>query len=246
MAASSAPQSPNPSSEAPDRLVRTLKRPVPLRQSVYEALTQMIIDGSLTPGQHLVEVELAAMLGVSRQPIREALQQLHSEGWVDLRPGFGAAVHVPDDDEVDQLLSARAAVESESARLAARHRSEDQVNRLRSLYETGVRCLDEGDVDGAVSANAELHAFVAEMSGNKFLIQFGSQIDRRVRWYYTSVARSRGRDSWNEHAELAEAIANRDEERAAAVMREHTEHTRKACRDSAFPTPPGDRLAQVR
>ena len=212
----------------PTKLQRTLKRPVPLRQSVYEALMEMIIDGTLHPGQHLVEVELAGVLGVSRQPVREALQHLHNEGWVDLRPGFGAMVHVPAEDEVDQLLAARAAVESESARLAARHADAERVAKLRDLCRTGLNCFETGDVDGAVRTNAELHGLVTEMSENKFLIQFAAQVDRRVRWYYTPVAEIRGEASWHEHSRLVEAIAAGNEDAAAQVMREHTEHTREA------------------
>lgn len=224
------------------KLGRTLKRPVPLRQSVYEALTDMIIDGSLLPGQHLVEVDLAGMLGVSRQPIREALQHLHNEGWVDLRPGFGAMVHVPAENEVDQLLTVRAAIESESARLAARHSTPETVARLREVCDNGLACLEAGDVDGAVRCNAELHGLVTEMSGNKFLIQFSAQIDRRVRWYYTAVAQARGHASWQEHGEIVEAIADHDEARAAQVMRHHTEYTRKAYLDNTtMPPPPGQR-----
>ena len=212
----------------PTKLQRTLKRPVPLRQSVYEALMEMIIDGTLHPGQHLVEVELAGVLGVSRQPVREALQHLHNEGWVDLRPGFGAMVHVPAEDEVDQLLAARAAVESESARLAARHADKERVAKLRDLCRTGLAFFETGDVDGAVRTNAELHSLVTEMSENKFLIQFAAQVDRRVRWYYTPVAEIRGEASWHEHSRLVEAIAAGNEDEAAQVMREHTEHTREA------------------
>ncbi len=207
---------------------RPLKRPVPLRESVYEALTEMIIDGSLSRGQHLVEDELARMLDVSRQPVREALQRLHNEGWVDLRPGFGATVHVPAENEVDQLLAARAALESESARLAARHTSPEPVAKLRELCTSGEEFLASGDVDEAVRTNAELHRLVSEMSGNKFLIGFAAQVDRRVRWYYTPIAQVRGQDAWDEHARLIEAIANGDEDGAATIMREHTERTRKA------------------
>ena len=207
---------------------RPLKRPLPLRESVYEALTEMIIDGSLQPGQHLVEDELARMLDVSRQPVREALQRLHNEGWVDLRPGFGATVHVPAENEVDQLLAARAALESESARLAARHTSPEPVAKLRELCRSGEEFIAAGDVDEAVRTNAELHRLVSEMSGNKFLIGFSAQVDRRVRWYYTPIAQVRGRQAWKEHASLVKAIADGDEERAAKVMREHTERTRKA------------------
>lgn len=213
---------------AASKMGRTLKRPVPLRQSVYEALTEMIIDGSLEPGQHLVEVELAGMLGVSRQPVREALQHLHNEGWVDLRPGFGAMVHVPAEDEVDQLLAARAVIESESALLAARNSTKEQIDELRELCRKGTAGLDAGDVDLAVRTNAELHSLVTAMSGNKFLIQFAAQVDRRVRWYYTPLAQVRGNTSWHEHSRLVTAIADRDEDQAAEIMRKHTESTRKA------------------
>lgn len=209
-------------------LGRALKRPGPLRESVYEALTEMIIDGTLKPGQHLVEVDLAGMLGVSRQPVREALQYLHNVGWVDLRPGFGAMVHVPSENEVDQLLAARAAIESESARLAARHSTKERVAGLRELCRTGMAYVDAGDFDEAVRMNAELHHSVTAMSGNKFLIQFAAQVDQRVRWYYRPIAQVRGRAAWREHVRLVNAIADGDEDRAAKIMREHTEFTRKA------------------
>jgi DNA-binding GntR family transcriptional regulator len=208
--------------------VRQLKRPTPLRESVYEALTEMIIDGTLERGRHLVEVELAGMLGVSRQPVREALQRLNNEGWVDLRPGFGAMVHVPAEDEVDQLLAARAALESESARLAARHATKEAVARLRELCREGAAHLDAGDIDATVRTNADLHRSITEMSGNKFLVDFAAQVDRRVRWYYTPVAPVRGQASWREHTRLVKAIADGDEDRAAQIMRQHTEQTRKA------------------
>ncbi|MGH3366893.1 MAG: GntR family transcriptional regulator [Nocardioidaceae bacterium] len=212
--------------------VRPLQRPAPLRESVHEALTELIIAGTLQPGQHLVEVDLAEMLGVSRQPVREALQRLHNEGWVDLRPGFGAMVHVPAEDEVDQLLAARAALESESARLAAGRATKEGLTKLRELCKAGASLLDEGDVDGAVRVNGELHGLVSEMSGNKFLAGFVAQVDRRVRWYYKPVAPARGQASWREHVRLVKAIADGDQDRAAQIMREHTERTRKVYHES--------------
>src|ERR1700726_3467419 len=100
-------------------VIRPLQRPVPLRQSVYDALIDLIVGGELPPGQHMVETDLARQLGVSRQPIREALHRMEAEGWVDLRPSQGAFVHVPTDSEVDELLDVRALLEAETARLAA-------------------------------------------------------------------------------------------------------------------------------
>jgi DNA-binding GntR family transcriptional regulator len=209
-------------------VVRPLKRPVPLREAAYEALLELITIGALRPGQHLVENELAERLNVSRQPVREALQRLSNEGWVDLRPAQGAFVHQPTEDEADQLMAVRALLEAEAARLAAGNAAEGSIERLRELWHDGVRAVAADDIDGVVTANAALHAFVMDLAGNDVLAELAGQVSRRVRWYYTPVARQRGRQSWDEHAALIDAIAAKDADRAARVMREHTEHTRRS------------------
>ena len=206
---------------------RRIARPVPLRESVYSAILEMIVSRSLQPGQHLVESELALMLGVSRQPVREALQWLKNDGWVDLRPGLGAFVHTPTVEEADQLLAVRSLLETESARLAATRVSEEGVARLRELCDRGRDALAAEDVTTLVELNAELHREVMKMSGNDVLVELAGQVDRRVRWYYTPIARRRGHQSWIEHRELIAAISARDEQRATEVMRAHTEHTRR-------------------
>lgn len=210
----------------PQEMPARIDRPVPLRERVYQAMQELIISRQLAPGQHLVENELAEMLGVSRQPIREALQLLNSEGWVDLRPGYGAFVHAPTEAEVDQLLVVRAALEAESARLAALHADTEGVTRLRKLCNQGEQAVAADDIDGMVAANAELHRALTEMSGNQILMNFVAQVDRRVRWYYTPVARLRGSQSWQEHSRLIDAIENGEADEAARIMREHTERTR--------------------
>jgi DNA-binding GntR family transcriptional regulator len=70
------------------------------------------------------------------------------------------------------------------------------------------------------------------MSGNRYLADFTAQVDRRVRWYYTPVAQRRGQASWREHAQVIKAIQAGDGDRAAKVMREHTEHTRRSYHES--------------
>lgn len=231
-------------------MARRIDRPVPLRERVYQAMQELIISSQLDPGQHLVENELAEMLGVSRQPIREALQLLDSEGWVDLRPGYGAFVHAPTDNEVDQLLAVRSVLESESARMAAQHADAAGVAQLRAICATGEAALGCDDVDMMVAANAELHHRVTELSGNQVLLDFVTQVDRRVRWYYTPVARQRGRKSWQEHAWLIDAIEAGDADAAYRVMREHTERTRQSYlehrKDNPEPAEPPARLRRRR
>jgi len=211
----------------PQGAVPKLERPGPLRDRVYEALLELITTRALQPGRHLVESELAGHLGVSRQPVREALQRLSTEGWVDLRPAQGAFVHEPTEEEADQLLTVRSLLEAEAARLAAAHAGSAAVAALEELCAEGERAVAADDVDGAVAMNARLHAKIMELAGNKVLAELAAQVDRRVRWYYTPVARQRGRQSWVEHRELIAAIADRDEQRAIEAMRTHTEQTRK-------------------
>ena len=203
-------------------MIRPLQRPVPLRQSVYDALIDLIVGGELPPGQHMVETDLARQLGVSRQPIREALHRMEAEGWVDLRPSQGAFVHVPTDSEVDELLDVRALLEAETARLAAASSSQArpaQLARLREICREGEAAAEADDFGRAVAANNAFHAVLAELA---------DIVGRRVQWYYRMVAPARGHGSWAEHAELIDVIEAGDPERAQALARKHTERTRQA------------------
>ena len=203
-----------------------IQRPVPLREAVYEAILDLITTRALSPGQHLVETELAEQLGVSRQPVRETMQRLSNEGWVDLHPGYGAFVHTPTETEADQLLVVRSLLETESARLAAENATAEQVALLRELVTSGRAAAETGDTEVVVRVNAEFHRTVTAASGNKVLTELAAQVDRRVRWYYTPVARIRGSASWDEHERLVDAIEARDVSTASVLMNEHTERTR--------------------
>ena len=204
---------------------RRVARPAPLRQAVYDTLAEMIASGALKPGQHLVESELAEHLGVSRQPIREALQRLAADGWVELRPAYGAYVHTPTPEEVAQLLGVRAVLEAYSAREAAQHATAESMTRLRELYQAGLAALVADNESVLATANSDLHSFIVQMSGNKVLAELILQVERRVRWYYTPIARPRGKEAWQEHEELIRAIGDGDAAGAEQLMRAHTERT---------------------
>ena len=215
-------------------MIRPLQRPVPLRQSVYDALIDLIVGGELPPGQHMVETDLARQLGVSRQPIREALHRMEAEGWVDLRPSQGAFVHVPTDSEVDELLDVRALLEAETARLAAAGSGSSpqgrpaQLARLREICREGQAAAEASDFGSAVAANNAFHAEIAVMGGNATLAELADIVGRRVQCYYRMVSPARGHGSWTEHAEMIEAIEAGEPDRAQALARKHTERTRQA------------------
>lgn len=210
------------------RLISPVERPVPLRQSVYEALVELVIAGRLMPGQHLVEAELAHQLGVSRQPVREALHRLEAEGWVDLRPNQGAFVHVPTGQEVSELLDVRELLEVQTARLAAHAADAGAVARLRAICDEGETAVEAGDTERFVTLNNTFHDALAEIAGNAVLAELSAIVGRRARWYYRLVAPSRGRESCAEHARMVDAIEAGDAEQAARVARDHVARTRKA------------------
>ncbi|WP_241911160.1 GntR family transcriptional regulator [Streptomyces sp. DH-12] len=209
-----------------------LERPGPLCDRVHEALLGLITTRALRPGRHLVESELAGHLGVFRRPVREALQRLHAEGWADPRPAQGAFVHEPTEEEAGQLLTVRtlpeAEAEAEAARPAAGNAGSEGVQALEAILAEGLEAVRSDAADAAVALNARFHATVREPAGNAVLAGPAAQVDRRVRWYCTPVARQRGERSWTEHREPIAAIAARDEQSAARLMREHTEHTRRS------------------
>jgi DNA-binding GntR family transcriptional regulator len=210
-----------------DGAARRVQRPAPLRQAVYDAIVELIVNATLQQGQHLVENELAEYLGVSRQPVREALQRLQTDGWVDLRPALGAFVHSPTEEEADQLLGVRSVLETYSARLAAERATAEDVNRLWELQQDGLNALAANDIEGLVAANAALHARINALAGNNVLAEHIELVERRWRWYYHLIAQPRGQDAWSEHAELIKAIAAGDPEWASKIMSQHTERTRQ-------------------
>jgi DNA-binding GntR family transcriptional regulator len=210
-------------------------RTPPLRELVYTRLRERIVDGTLAPGEHLVEMELAAQLGVSRGPIREALQHLARDGWVDLRPRHGAYVHLPDVKEIDSFFSVRTLIECEAARLVAeRVRSgevsleQDAPQGLGQLLGEARRTLARQDHDALADANSNFHAQVAELSGNEALRQVWDYISRRIRWYFAPLVKPRAAEAWVEHATIVEALSAGDAELAAERTRLHIDHTRQA------------------
>lgn len=212
--------------------VRPITHAPVLREQVFAALEELIIEGALPPGKPLSESELADQLGVSRNPVREALTLLAHAGFVDLRPRQVAMVHQPTEKEIEDFFQIRGVLEEESARLAARNATPDDVAELEELLEDGRATLSEGDDARTAQANSAFHARVGEIADNSVLDQMLDLMEKRLRWYFARVAQLRGPDSWDEHAQLVEALAGNDIDEAGAVMRAHNERTANLYRQS--------------
>lgn len=179
----------------------------------------------LLPGERLFEVELAEQLGVSRNPVREALTMLAREGWVDFRPRSGTYVHESSPKEIDDFFEMRALLEGYAAELAAiRIRAEDVV-ALRDHWRDGVDAVERQDLDATVAANSAFHARIHEVADNGVLQESLTRMKKRVHWYFATVATQRGMASWDEHLRIIDALERHDRTAAATLMRAHTNAT---------------------
>ncbi|CAN5915575.1 GntR family transcriptional regulator RoxY [soil metagenome] len=217
-----------PTSPTPQPSLAPLAHAPPLRQQVYERLEEMIIDGLLAPGQHLVEADLATRLGVSRNPVREALQALGRAEWIELRPRQGAFVHTPTADEVEEFFHVRSVLESESARLAAVNAEDADITRLQELVTDGRAALEDGDEHLLVQINTTFHRSLATIASNRVLASMLHMMEKRLRWYFRPVATVRGATSWDQRAAITEACIAHDGDRAAQIMHAHTSQTADA------------------
>lgn len=174
-----------------------------------------ILSGDLQPGERLNEVHLAERYGISRSPIREALQALAGEGLVTFVAGRGAFVHELTSDEVTNLGEIREALESQAARLAAERATPEQLARL----------ADSAAVDGVLDTDGstDFHAVLLNVAGNPRLEFLGVSTAARLRIARTQSAADPDRVALAtaEHREILDAIRAGDPDAAGAAMREH-------------------------
>lgn len=209
----------------------SLAPPQLLRERVYEAIEASIVSGALQPGHHLREDDLARQLGVSRNPVREALQRLMHEGLVDHRQSRGIFVHVPTMTEVEEVFVVRALLEGECARLAAQNATAEAIRDLEDLLERGSRAVERKEADRLLELNEEFHGVLLDLAHNSLMSSMMVSLRRRIRWYFAGVVVQRSERSWDQHRAMYEAIKAGDGETAAQLMREHVRHTGSAIRE---------------
>lgn len=193
-----------------------------LSGQVETALEDLIVYGVLTPGERLPEEQLAERLGVSRQPVREALHTLSRVGFVDVIPGRGAYVHVPTAREARDVYHVRALLEADSCMRAAMHASPEDLERLEAIYEAGVKLVRaSGEPREFIDLNSDFHDAIMEIDPNEVSIAFMRDLRRRIAWYLVTIIKDRAPSSWDEHRRILDAIASGEPESARAAMFEH-------------------------
>jgi DNA-binding GntR family transcriptional regulator len=188
-----------------------------------EALEEMIAVGTLSPGQHLDETELAARFEVSRTPIREALIQLASMGVVVIRPRRGAIVADLGPQQLVEMFEVMSELEATCGRLAARRMTVEEQQALRAAHQACKEALDSQGPDDYYYRNEAFHEAIYAGSHNQFLIEQARSLYRRLRPYRRLQLRVRNRlsNSYAEHDGVVQAIISGDGDKAAELLREH-------------------------
>ena len=199
-----------------------------LSRIVSEQIRGRILDGTLKPGERLVEDRLSAELGVSRVPVREALRGLSAEGLVTLLPRRGATVVEVTPQDVAELVEVRALLEGLNARLAAQRHDPEIVALLEETLTHGNEAARTGTAEELARLNAEFHERLAEASRNSVLSDVMRGLRERTSIAFAINGRTRAREDWQEYAGVLAAVIAGDAELAALLATRHVQNAAAA------------------
>jgi DNA-binding GntR family transcriptional regulator len=195
----------------------------PLRDRVLDALRDAIVSAELKPGEPLIELELSAQLGVSRAPLREAIQILSREGLVETMPYRGAIVRNLSRRDIEELYSLRSVLESFAVQRIIERNDAEQAGRLRAVFESMLAAAQAGDLKAVNNIDREFHDTLIELSDHNLLVMTWSSVSMRVRQVMALRNRRNSditRIAYN-HLPIIEAIEKADEAEALRLIREH-------------------------
>jgi DNA-binding GntR family transcriptional regulator len=193
----------------------------PLRDQVVTEIRQAILSGRLKPGERLVEGRLAEELGVSRNPVREAIRALASEGLVEVTARRGAAVATMTEQEARETIELRALLEGQNARLAARRQDKQIIKRIEAALNKGSAAVAAKRFDQLFDLNQLFHRELAAAGQNRVLGELLQKLRERTAMLFSPQDPARQARSWEEHAAILRAIIDGDERAAASLAAEH-------------------------
>jgi DNA-binding GntR family transcriptional regulator len=194
-----------------------------LVEQVQGAILAEIACGQLASGDRIIQEQLAKALGVSRQPVQQALLLLRNQGVLRDAPGRGLVVSPLEPEEVRHMYDMRAVIEGLACRLAAEHGAERAAKLGPALVEAGRKAVASASVAKMVAADMKFHEFIYTLSGNPLIAPAMA-----THWTHTQrvmgevlVKDEAPRDIWDQHEAMLDAIAAGHAARAESLARKH-------------------------
>jgi DNA-binding GntR family transcriptional regulator len=209
--------------------VGKIRTPASLAQRAYETIKESLLQMDLTDlavEDRIDERGLAEQLGVSRTPLREAINRLVLEGFLKVVPRKGIFLVKKSKKEIVEILLVRAALEGLAARLATQYVTDKDIRQMKKI----IAPFDSVDIIGKKSlkfsdANVMFHELVLKLSRCQVLTDLASNLFAHIHWIRTKAAgfQDRFKVAHSGHVAIIEALANRDPELAERRMRQHIE-----------------------
>ena len=194
-----------------------------LREQVKALLLERILSGEYRPGDRLVETRIAAELGTSQAPVREALRDLEILRFVESEPFRGASVREVSQEELIEIYPVRAAIEEVAAREAAT-RLDGDVDALEAELDAMHRAADANDLHLQVEHDVAFHRLIVEACGNAILLETWLSLGIGPRTIVTALRTGLdGHEIAERHRPVLEALRARDPEAAGTALRRHVE-----------------------
>ncbi len=189
------------------------------KQKAYEYLKKQIVRGELLPGAIISEKELISELGISRTPIREAIQRLAEERLLVVMPSRGTIVSYISVDDIRQIYEARKLIEPFLTRQAAKHADEQRMMEFRRIFEEQMEYQPEDN-----DWDCEFHLYLAECSGNQFLRKQIEELmtqSMRIRMLSNEKKSQSFEQAKMEHLAIIDAILDKNPDAAAEAILNH-------------------------
>lgn len=205
---------------------QNFKAPVRIsaKEKVFDQIQRWIVDGTLQPGEKLLEAELSESLGVSRTPIREAFQLLEVKGLVAAYPGKETRVTGVEKDDIFKLYSTLAALHSSAAEAATELIRPEQIEHLIHLNKEFERAVSSDQPYLAMETDEEFHNAIVELTNNPYTASFSDSLQvhiRRFKYVFLQQPIDSTQASVDEHFAIIRAFQNRDAAAAYEAMKQN-------------------------
>ncbi len=194
------------------------------KERAFSQIQRWIIDGTLQPGEKLIDSELADSLSVSRTPIREAFQLLEVQGLVSMHPGKETKVTEIEKDDILKMYSTMAALQALAAENTAKIIVPEQIEQLRLLNLEFAKAIQSGQAYQAMETDEQFHNLIVELTDNPYIATFSASLQihiRRFKYVFLKQPITATQASVDEHALIIEAFEKRDSEHAQAIMKQN-------------------------
>ena len=196
---------------------------LPLRDVVFRTLRRQILMGELKPGERLMEVKLTKKLGVSRTPVREAIHMLEIEALAKVIPRRGASVSDITEEDLQDVLEVRCALEELAVELACARRSEEDIFNIKKAARAFVEATKTGSISEMAEKDVAFHNLIFSATGNKRLIQLVGNLSERMYRYRIEYLKNKGvyEGLIKEHSDIIRYIEGNNPSEARAAIRKH-------------------------